>query len=98
MADGQQGFNGRRMVVLIVLAVAVLAVAAWQLGYFEPTTPEGVHEADVAGVTDQSGGELIVTDPNAPQVEDVTIPETPMTPVPPGSEASPAPSDMPAAE
>jgi hypothetical protein len=48
-----------------------------------------------AGVIDESGGELIVTDPDAPQVEDVTLPETPMTPVPPGQEGSPAPAAEP---
>jgi len=48
------------------------------------------------GATDQSGGELIVADPDAPQIEDVTIPETPMTSVPPGEE-TPAAEPSPAA-
>lgn len=43
------------------------------------------------GVTDQSGGELIVTDPEAESV-DVQLPETPMTPVPPTTEATESPS------
>ena len=42
---------------------------------------EPAYETDV---TDESGGELIVADPEAPGVEDVTVPETEMTNVPPG--------------
>jgi len=42
-------------------------------------------------VADQSGGELIVTDPDANAV-DVQLPETPMTPVPPMTETTESPS------
>jgi hypothetical protein len=47
---------------------------------------EPAYETDV---TDESGGELIVTDPDAPAVEDVTVPETEMTNVPPGEADAP---------
>jgi hypothetical protein len=39
-----------------------------------------------AGVEDVGGGELIVTEADAEGVEDLELPETPMTPVPPGEE------------
>ena len=42
-------------------------------------------------VVDQSGGELIVTDPEADAV-DVRLPETPMTPVPPMTETTESPT------
>lgn len=45
------------------------------------------YEADV---TDESGGAFVVTDPEDPRVEDLDLPETPMTPVPPGETPSPA--------
>ena len=42
---------------------------------------ETTYETDVV---DESGGELIVADPDAPAVEDVDVPEAEMTNVPPG--------------
>lgn len=51
-----------------------------------------------AGVEDVGGGELIVSEPD-PNAVPVDLPETPMTPVPPGSEtSSPVPSPAEAAE
>lgn len=66
---------------------AALALAACGGSETEPT-----YEADA---TDQSGGELIVTDPSETGVA-VDLPETPMTPVP--AEETPAPTETPAAE
>jgi len=69
---------------LLALAAA-LAIAA--CGAEEDTAT--TYEADV---TDESGGELIVTDPQDPAVEDVQLPDTPMTPVPAGAPtATPTP-------
>ena len=61
------------------------------MGLFDREAPDeqAVYEA---GVTDVSGGKLIVTDADAPRIEDLELPETPMTPVPPTSEASPSAS------
>jgi hypothetical protein len=92
MADSPGGYSATRMVLVIVASLAVLAVAAWQLGLFADDTDEGMRPAYEAGVTDEGGGELIVTDTEAPAVEDVDLPETPMTPVPPGEEAGAAPT------
>ena len=64
-----------RPFTLLPLAAA-LALAACGGEEAEPTYE--------AGVTDESGGELIVTDPDAPAIEDVELPETEMTSVPPG--------------
>ena len=70
---------------------AVLSLAACG-GEAEETT----YETDVV---DECGGELIVTDPEAPAVEDVELPETPMTPVPPGEgEPTETPEPAPAPE
>jgi hypothetical protein len=75
---------------VVIAALAILTVVWW-------LSPTGVDESEPAyetDVTDESGGELIVTDPDAPAVEDVELPETPMTPVPaeePG--ATPAPAE-----
>ena len=77
---------------LLPLAGAVALAACG--GDAEETT----YEADVV---DESGGEMIVTDPEAPAVEDQQIPETPMTPVPPGDEPTatePAPAATPTPE
>lgn len=98
MADRQTRYSATTMLVVIVLALAVLAVAAWQLGAFERGTDEGMRTAYEAGVTDESGGELIVTDPDAPRIEDLELPETPMTPVPAGEEESTAPAGRSEAE
>ena len=71
-----------RPFTLLPLAAA-LALAACGGEEAEPA-----YETDVV---DESGGELIVADPDAPAVEDVTVPETEMTNVPPGkAEATPA--------
>ena len=91
MADRQMGYSAT-MTVVIVLVLAVLAVAAWQLGLFDRGSEQDERTVYKVGVEDESGGELIVTDPDAPQVEDLELPETPMTPVPTGKDASPAPS------
>ena len=93
MADGQKGYSARTMMLVIVLALAVLAVVGWQMGLFDSGTDEGMRTTYTTDTVDRSGGELIVTDPDAPKVEDVDLPETEMTPVPPGEEASPAPAD-----
>lgn len=62
--------------LIVVAGIAALAACG------KPAEP--TYEADV---TDKSGGELIVEDADATGVP-VTLPETPMTPVPPGAEAS----------
>jgi hypothetical protein len=86
MADEKGGLAGKGIVALIILALAALAAVAWQQNMFGPTdreTSEGLTYK--AGVTDVSGGELIVTDPRSPQIEDIELPKTPMSPVPPGA-------------
>jgi len=55
---------------------------------------EATYETDVV---DESGGELIVTDPEAEGV-DVQLPETPMTPVPADEEAAAAAEPAPTPE
>lgn len=57
---------------------------------------EPTYEADA---TDESGGEFIVTDPEAESV-DVELPETPMTPVAPEGEPieTPLPEPVPTPE
>jgi hypothetical protein len=80
------------MILVIILALAAFAVAAWQLGLFERRPAEGMRTVHKASVTDESGGELIVTKPDAPHVEDLELPETPMTPVPPGEDRIPTPA------
>lgn len=71
---------------LLLALAAPLALAA--CGSDEPA--EKTYEA---GVEDEGGGELIVTEADAEGVEDLELPETPMTPVPPEEEptATPAP-------
>ena len=71
----------------LLAAAAVLGLAA--CGEQAPTE----YEADA---TDQSG-ELIVEDADAEGV-DVTLPDTPMTNVPPEGAASEAPGEAPAEE
>lgn len=83
----------RRFALPLLSSAAALALAA--CGSAEEAEP--TYEA---GVEDVSGGELIVTDPNEPRIEDLKLPETPMTPVPAGSPtatASPAATPSPAA-
>ena len=65
---------------LVPIATAlVLPLAACDSAADDATT--ATYETDVV---DESGGELIVADPDAPAVEDVDVPETEMTNVPPG--------------
>ncbi len=97
MADRQMGYSATRMILVIALVLAVLAVAAWQLGLFQRDTTDGTQATYKAGVTDASGGELIVTDRSTPQIEDLELPKTPMTPVPPEQKASPSPTPAPVA-
>jgi hypothetical protein len=80
------------MEVVIILLLAALAVGAWQFGLFDRDSDEDEQAVYEAGVTDVSGGELIVTDADAPRIEDLELPQTPMTPVPPTAEMRPAPS------
>jgi hypothetical protein len=82
MAERQTGRNVT-MVVVIVLVLVALSVGAWRMGLFDRATDEDKQAVYEAGVTDVSGGELIVTDPDAPRIEDLELPKTPMTPVPP---------------
>lgn len=98
MNDRKTDTSTRTRVLVIILALAVLAAGAWQLGLFERGTDDEMRTGYEAGVTDESGGELIVTDPEAPHVEDVTLPETPMTPVPPAEKTGAAPTAAPPAE
>jgi hypothetical protein len=56
---------------------------------------ETTYETDIV---DESGGELIVREADEPGVEDVDIPDTPMTPVAPGDEAGETPEPAPAAD
>jgi len=78
----------RRSLAGVLVLTAGLALAACGGDEAEPTYE--------AGVTDASGGELIVTDPSETGVP-VKLPETPMTPVPPEQGASPSPSATPSA-
>ena len=77
---------------------AVLPLAgAFALAACGGEAEEPTYETDVV---DESGGELIVTDPEAEGV-DVQLPETPMTPVPPGGDeptATPEPEPAPTPE
>jgi hypothetical protein len=98
MAYKPKGYSATGMALIIILVLAALAAIGWQLGYFSGSTDEGMRTVYKAGVTDQSGGELIITDPEAPRIEGLTLPETAMTPVPPGGEASPTDTAAPAAE
>ena len=78
--------------LLLTLAFPLAALALASCGSEEAAEPE--YEA---GVEDASG-ELIVTDPNEPRVEDVQLPEAPMTPVPADEEAAAESPPTPAAE
>ena len=81
MADAPRGTN-TRLLLTLAAALLVIVVVIWMLGGFGGAGEEEAttYEADVEDV---SGGELIVSDPDAPAVEDVELPETEMTPVPP---------------
>jgi hypothetical protein len=97
MADRQMGFSVT-MALVVVLVLAALAVAAWQLGLFQRGSEQDEQTTYEAGVVDESGGELIVTDPAEPRIEDLELPKTPMTPVPPSEQASPTASSRTGAE
>jgi hypothetical protein len=97
MADREMGFSVT-MAVVVVLVLAALAAAAWQLGLFRQGSEQDEQTAYKVGVTDESGGELIVTDPDAPGIEDLELPKTPMTPVPPSEQPSPTASPRRGAE
>lgn len=83
MADDPKA-NSTAKWLLILAAIALVLVLLWQLGVFgaEQEEPEPTYEA---GVTDTSGGDLIVSDPDANAVP-VDVPDTPMTNVPPGED------------
>lgn len=93
MAEGPVGYSSRTLVLVIVLVLALLAVAGWQLGYFGSDTDEELRTVYTTDTVDKSGGELIVRDADEPGVEDLELPETQMTPVPPGEEEAAAPAD-----
>jgi hypothetical protein len=88
MADEPQARSTSKW-LLIVALIALVVLLLWQFGMFG-TGQEDVEPTYEAGVTDASGGELIVSDPDAEGVP-VDVPDTPMTPVP-------AESPSPAAE
>jgi hypothetical protein len=69
----------RPTLALLLALAAPLALAACG----DEVAEEKSYEA---GVEDVGGGELIVTEADAEGVEDLELPETPMTPVPPGAE------------
>jgi hypothetical protein len=98
MAERLKGYSATGMVLTIIVVLAALALIGWQMGYFSDDTDEGMRTVYKADVTDASGGELIVTDPEEPRIEDLTLPETAMTPVRPEAEASPAGAATPAPE
>ena len=82
MADAPRG-NTTRLLLTLAAALVLVGVVIWMLGGFGGAGEEEAETAYEVGVTDESG-ELIVTDPDAPAIEDVELPETPMTPVPAG--------------
>lgn len=71
MTDTRSGMNTSRSLLPLLAALALAACGSEEA---EPTYE--------VGVTDESGGELIVADPDAPAIEDQTLPETAMTNVP----------------
>ena len=75
---------------LVFTASAALALAACGSGEEAEPTYE-------AGVTDEGGGELIVTDPSETGIP-VDLPDTPMTPVPPEATQTPTETPEPTAE
>lgn len=89
MADRSKGYRGTRMILTIIAVLAVLALVGWQMGYFADGTDERKRTDYTVDVVDESGGELIVTDPEDPRIEGLTLPETAMTPARPDTEASP---------
>ena len=91
MADAPDGPKSSRTLLLAVAAVVILALLAWQFGLLGGAEPQDTEPTYEAGVTDESGGELIVGEPDPDAVE-VELPETPMTPVPVES-PSPTPAE-----
>ena len=84
MADDPIGSSSRTW--LLIVALIVVVVIAWMLLSRGGESEEPAYEA---GVTDQSGGELIVTDPEETGVP-VDLPEAEMTNVPAEEAAPPA--------
>lgn len=86
------------MTVRYTVSKALLPLAgAFALAACGGDAEEPTYETDVV---DESGGELIVTDPEAEGV-DVQLPETPMTAVPPAGDeptATPEPEPAPTPE
>ncbi|MCB5426557.1 hypothetical protein H0274_14945 [Altererythrobacter sp. CC-YST694] len=79
--------------LLLIAALVVVIAAIWFLvGRQEPEKTETKVDA-----TDLSGGELIVTEPTPGEVP-VSVPDTPMTNVPPSGSGSPAPTGSPSAQ
>jgi hypothetical protein len=98
MVYKSKGYSSTGMVLIVILVLAGLAVMGWRLGYFSGNTDEGMRTVYNAGVSDESGGDLIVTDPDAPRIEGLTLPETTMTPVPPPAGARPTDTALPATD
>ena len=67
------------------LKALLVAAAAFGLA----ACGEKAKEEYKTDVTDESGGELVVEEPD-PDAVDVELPETPMTNVPPAEDAAPA--------
>ena len=76
MADEPIGSSSRTW--LLIVALVVVAVIAWMLLTRAGDSEETAYEA---GATDESGGELIVSDPEETGVP-VDLPESEMTNVP----------------
>ena len=76
MADEPIGSSSRTW--LLIVALIAVVVIAWMLLSRAGDSEEPAYEA---GVTDESGGELIVSDPEETGLP-VDLPETEMTNVP----------------
>lgn len=88
MADEPIGSSSRTW--LLIVALIAVVVIAWMLLSRAGDSEEPAYEA---GVVDESGGELIVSDPEETGVP-VDLPETEMTNVPadqPAEEPAPPP-------
>jgi len=88
MADEPKG-PGTSKALLLLAAAAVVIIVIWQLSRMGGGEDEGKTTYAV-DATDESGGELIVTEP-APGAVEVDTPDTPMTNVPPTPSPTPAP-------
>ena len=80
MADHANRTDSARLAFPVLAALALAACGS----------AEEAEPAYEAGVEDASGGELIVTDPEDPRIEDLELPETRMTPVPDAAASPPA--------